>query len=101
MSKSSAGRTGHHDGACGGGCRHCADLDEVLAGAPGGLTGWRLTLSAAAAFLGPLILAIVGAVIGSPSPVGQWVGAGVGLVIGLAAAVVVGRRLAAPRKEDP
>ena len=75
--------------SCGGGCGECGGAapsgDEVL-------TGWRFGLSAAATFLAPLALAIVGAVLNGPSGCGELVGGVCGLAIG-AAAVVAGSRI--------
>lgn len=63
------------------------------------LRGWRLTLSASGAFWVPVALATVGAVVGGGSPVWQLIGAGIGLVVGMAGAGAVVRTIR-PAEEE-
>ena len=57
------------------------------------LLGWRLGLSAAGLFLGPVVLAIVGALLLDDSPASQLAGATAGLGLGLAVSVAVAKVL--------
>lgn len=65
-------------------CCSCGDID----GGPDAPAGGWLVIATMLAFLLPLALAVVGAVVGSGSgAVGQVVGAGIGLVAGVVLAV--------------
>ena len=65
---------------------------DVGAGEPL-VAGWRLGLISVGLFLGPVVLAIVGAASLGESPGGQFAGAIGGLGLGLAGSVGVGRML--------
>lgn len=89
---------------CDGGCPGCAhdpggDLPE------GALSGWKLVGTVGGAFLLPLGLAILGAVLAGTQPNRQVLGALIGLVSGLAlavlAAAVLKHRTRTPRKDTP
>jgi len=87
---------------CAAGCAQCeTDAFDRDGCAPQGssLRGWRLTLSASGAFWIPVALATVGAVGGGGSPVWQLIGAGIGLVVGMAGAGAV-VRLIRPADEE-
>jgi len=74
-----------NDNACSRGCQAC----KLEGPAEGGLAGWRLVTAAAVGLLLPLVLAAVGAAVCSRST--AWAGGLAGLLIGVAAAVAVGR----------
>ena len=57
------------------------------------VSGWRLGLSAMGLFLGPSVLAIVGAMCYGNSRGAQFLGAIAGLVIGMTASVVLAKLL--------
>ena len=59
-------RRREHKSTCSGQCEHCHSLDDPPH--PGGLTGWRLTLAALAAFLLPVALSIAAAALGAMFP---------------------------------
>ena len=76
--------------ACSGGCSRCGvaegrDQDD------GGLRGWRLTLSAGAAFVLPLVVAAAGARLAGPAQTPQFLGALGGLIVGLVCGVGIAR----------
>jgi len=56
--------------------------------------GWRLVLAAACTFLLPLVLALLGAMVGGKGQTGKLGAAAVGLAIGLAAAIFANKALA-------
>lgn len=69
--------------ACAVGCSHCeAGGDELHRQAGSPLQGWRLALGASAVFWVPLLLAIVGAVVGNAHQVYQLTGAAAGFAVG-------------------
>ena len=79
-------KTNTPDG-CGGTCSRCEQGTEVR----NGPSGWRLTLPAAGALLGPLLTAAAAATLAPPGRRGAWaVG---GLAAGLVAAILIGRCL--------
>ena len=73
---------------CATACRQCRAGRDCPADG-GGLSGWRLTVSAAGTFLLPLALAALGAKLCGPDQVGQLVGALVGLVVGVGGSLVL------------
>ena len=91
-------RTHHTSPGCGGDCSHCSIGDHTPV--EGELTGWRLGLAACGMFLGPLVLAIVGALLAGPTDTGQFLGGVTGLAVGAVAAVWTGRRLRRWSKEN-
>ena len=64
------------------------------------LAGWRLVGVSVGLFLGPLVLAIVGAALSGPGGGWQLFGALVGLAAGMAVSVVAARLLMRPSKEN-
>lgn len=80
---------------CHGECSNCspgsAPTESGLA--TGGFSGWPLVISAGAAFLLPLVLAMTGAAIGRGNANNQVALAFAGLAIGLIIALVVHRVL--------
>jgi len=62
------------------------------------LAGWRLVAASAGCFLLPLVLAVVGAVIGRFSPHAQLAGAICGLVLGTVCCVPLARFFAATKE---
>jgi hypothetical protein len=89
---------------CSEGCSHCSELRESLERVSQGPSGWRLSVSAAATFLLPLLAALAGAVAGSSldgeGRSGQFVGASTGLAAGLLAGPLLARRLVTQAKES-
>ena len=86
-----------HGGSSGcGPCSRCQS-DDSRADGP---SGWRLGLSAAGLFLAPVGLAVLGAAVGGPAPVGRVVCAGGGFLAGMAAAVIVGRLLGERKRKE-
>jgi len=82
------------------GCFGCPVSDcraETGAGG-GGLAGWRLAVVSVGLFLGPIVLALVGAVCFWPGPEGQLLGAVGGLVVGVGVSIAVARLT---RRVDP
>ena len=76
---------------CGSQCRLCTvDQDGQTAYS---LQGWRLVLPAAAVFLGPLLLAVLGAALAGASHSRQAIGAATGLAVGAAAAIAVSKAI--------
>jgi hypothetical protein len=71
-----------------GSCGACPLGNEPV----GPWQGWRLVGIAAAFFLWPLILALVGAIAIGESRTGQTVGAFTGLALGMGSAVWIGHR---------
>ena len=65
------------------------------------LSGWRLGLASVGLFLGPVLLAIAGAMVSTESRTAQFLGAMAGLGAGLVGAVVVGRLLRRGRRQGP
>ena len=67
----------------------CAVVDDPAEKGPEGslLVGWRLGLVSTGLFLGPVVLAIIGAVSFGPRPGAQFAGAIAGLGSGLAGSV--------------
>jgi len=59
----------------------------------GPFRGWSLVLISAGLFLGPVGLAIVGALLGGDRPTGQLFGAVVGLLLGMGVGIVTARLL--------
>ncbi len=55
------------------------------------LAGWRLGLVSIGLFLGPIVLAILGALWAGPNPGAQFVGAVVGFGLGLAGSVATAK----------
>jgi uncharacterized protein YqgC (DUF456 family) len=84
--------------SCGGDCGHCAIGSRPAV--EGELAGWRLGLAAAGMFLGPMALAIVGALVGGPEATGQFLGGVTGLVGGAVVAALVSKRLRRFPKEN-
>jgi len=84
------------------GCSGCPVDDCRAADGPNASlpSGWRLVLAATALFLGPGVLAILGAACFPESQGGQFLGAMVGLVVGMAASVAVVRRFHRPRQTE-
>ncbi len=60
----------------------------------GGLSGWKLTLAAGIAFLAPLLLAILGATLAGEGANRRFLGAGVGLALGVTMAILITKYLA-------
>jgi len=78
--------------SCVTGCSACR-LGDAPKPAPGGLTGWRLVVSAFAVFLLPLALALGGAMLVGGGQVGRVLGALCGLIVGGGLGVVIARRV--------
>ena len=57
----------------------------------GGPSGWRMVLASVGLFLGPIALAIVGALLAGATADARAAGALGGLVLGMAISVIVGR----------
>ena len=76
-------------------CHRCANQDRAADEDPGGSppAGWRLGILCLGAFLLPVVLGIAGAVCWSTSDETRFFGAVIGLVVGAAVAVAVGRLL--------
>ncbi len=72
---------------CGGECSNCSP--GSIPPATGGFKGWPLVISAAAAFLLPLVLALTGAAIGRDNANNQVALAFAGLTIGMVIALVI------------
>ena len=70
--------------ACVAGCSHCEVGGEnvLRRQAESPLQGWRLALGASTVFWVPLLLAIVGAVVGNAHQVYQLTGAAAGFAVG-------------------
>ena len=86
---------------CGGECSNCSP--DSTTPATGGFKGWTLVISAAAAFLLPLVLAMTGAAIGRDNPNNQVAFTFVGLAIGLVIALVIHKvlkRKITPLRDD-
>jgi hypothetical protein len=75
------------------GCRGCPIQGCPAEGREEAPSGWRLGLASAGLFLGPGVLAIIGAVCYSGSQIGQFLGAIGGLVIGMTGSVMIARLL--------
>ena len=86
------GRTTHDLEACDGGCKFCSGARPA---ADAKTAGWRLILACAGAFLTPVLLATAGAIAFGGSETGRLLGALGGFAIGMAAAIIVGKRLRA------
>jgi len=72
---------------CSGPCRSCwVNLEGA-----GGPSGWRMVLASVGLFLGPIALAIVGALLAGATADARAAGALGGLVLGMAISVIVGR----------
>ena len=84
---------GHHaqEESEGPGCHGCAMCECPAAEGVGPVSGWRLGLAAMGLFLGPIVLAIVGAACCRESQAGQLLGAVAGLVVGMVGAVAIAR----------
>lgn len=65
------------------------------------LSGWRLGLASMGLFLGPIVLAIAGAMCFGSGHGARFLGAIVGLGVGMVVAVVVARRLHRSREDSP
>ena len=76
---------------CSAGCGHCGVGD--VCPPEGAMSGWRLSISAAAVFLLPLVLAAGGAALCGTGGAGQFVGAMVGLIVGVVGGIVAARRI--------
>ena len=87
------------ENSCSGGCSRCGSPEPPKGPAGEGLAGWRLTVSAIAAFLMPLALAVAGAAMGGGSETGQFLGAMIGLGVGLTIGLVVSRLLGSAAKD--
>ena len=85
--------------SCPSGCPHCSAGGED-AGTPGGLQGWALVAPCLSGFLLPLALAIVGAYAAGRGRTAQFLGATVGLLSGVAAALLI-KRLARRTGKEP
>ena len=95
---------------CGGECSNCSPGSATPATgsspgpASGGFKGWPLVISAAAAFLLPLVLAMTGAVIGRDNANNQvaltFAGLAIGLVIALVIHKVLKRKITSPRDDE-
>ena len=81
--------------ACPADCRTCS-ADTTDPPTAGALTGWRLGVAAAGAFLLPLAAATAGAIIAGPER--QLVGCLIGLAGGAVAASVAARGLRRPSR---
>ena len=81
------------ESSCSGGCSRCGSAEQPKEPAGEGLAGWWLTVSAVAAFLMPLALAVAGAAMGGGSETRQFMGATIGLGVGLTIGLVVSRLL--------
>lgn len=86
--------------ACGGGCSRCGQAPDDGAAAAS-LRGWRLVAAAAGVFLVPPLAAMVGALIAGADRTGQFVGAAIGLAVGLSLAGAATRMRRNWRKEHP
>ncbi len=94
--------TGQHESrSCGGKCPTCGRRGDSPSDPGVALSGGRLALAAAAAFLLPLGLAIAGAAVAGAAEVAKVAGAAAGLIAGAAAAAAICRRLRRPRREVP
>ena len=89
-------------------CQHCPGCGAEIHAAEQTpdclpLTGCRLGLTAAGLYLGPLALAICGAILGGDSPNGQFLGAMTGLGVGIIVAIISVRLLhrTAVRRDNP
>jgi len=75
----------------------CRAADRPDASLP---SGWRLVLAATGLFLGPGVLAILGAACFPESQVAQFAGATAGLGTGMAASVAVAKRFGRRRQPE-
>ena len=80
---------GEHADSCGG-CPQCGAVAPPPAGR---LRGWRVVLAAMGVFLWPPAAALAGAMLIGTNEVGQFLGAVVGLLFGVAVALVGARLL--------
>jgi hypothetical protein len=78
--------------------KHGRDLPEPM---QGGLVGWRLALAAAGAFLLPLILGILGSILGGPGQNAKFLGALIGIVVGVLIAAAAARRFSGRSDSNP
>ena len=87
---------------CPGSCPACPEGGQDAPPCKeGALSGWRLAAMAVLAFLLPLALAVVGAVLGGSDEVRQLAGAAIGLAVGVAIAVIGARWIRRAAKENP
>jgi chromate transport protein ChrA len=83
----------HNKTGCDGGCPTC-NQDGTDGLPPGALTGWKLVGTVGGAFLLPLGLAILGAILAGTETDRQVVGGLIGLLAGLAVAILASAVLA-------
>ena len=79
---------------CSGPCRSCWANLEATAGP----SGRRMILASVGLFLGPIVLAIVGALLAGATADARTAGAVSGLLLGMAISVIVGRLI---RRHEP
>ncbi len=93
-------QTEPHGSACHGcAMRECpASADAEVAGP---VSGWRLGLASLGLFVGPVVLAILGAACFRGSQAGQLLGGVAGLVAGMIGSVVIARRLPRLLRMEP
>jgi hypothetical protein len=86
-------------------CENCQDCGkhgrDVPESMQGGLVGWRLALAAVGAFLVPLILGIFGSIVGGPGQNAKFLGALIGIAIGVLIAVVMARCFSGRSNSNP
>ena len=90
--------TGESKSGCGGQCAHCAVPDVVIDQNGEKMVGWRLVLPAIGVFLGPLVCALIGAMLFAGSPGKQTGGTFGGLFIGLLISIITGFMLRKGRR---
>ncbi len=83
------------------GCTTCGSSEGCVPPAEDGpFRGWQLVLISAGLFLGPVGLAIVGALLGGDRPAVQLFGAVTGLLLGMGAAILTAKLLGSNDEKD-
>jgi hypothetical protein len=83
------------------GCTTCGSPEGCGPPAEDGpFRGWHLVLISAGLFLGPVGLAIVGAILGGDRPAAQLLGAVTGLLLGMAAGILTAKLLGSNDEKD-
>jgi hypothetical protein len=85
-------------------CRGCAMGECPASGEAeeaGPVAGWRLGMASLGLFVGPVVLAILGAACCRGSQAGQLLGGVAGLVVGMIGSVVIARRLPRLLRVEP
>jgi hypothetical protein len=83
------------------GCTTCGSPEGCGPPAEDGpFRGWHLVLISAGLFLGPVGLAIVGAILGGDRPAAQLLGAVTGLLLGMGAGILAAKLLGSNGEKD-